>query len=91
MEARGEPGVYVSRRHVTQQANVSDPKEFLRIAQYLTERGFAVEGGDDYGFFVIILEASLRTPGTEVVRGPDFQARRYSRAISYGDAWVTVC
>jgi len=45
VKARGEPGVYVSRDHVTQQANVSDPKEFSRIAQYLAEREFVAEGG----------------------------------------------
>ncbi len=56
VEARGEPGVYVSRDRVMQQTNVSDPEEFLRIAEYLAERGFVAEGDEDYGFFVVTLE-----------------------------------
>ena len=56
VEARGEPGVYVSRDRVMQQTNVSDPEEFLRIAEHLAERGFVAEGDEDYGFFVVTLE-----------------------------------
>ncbi len=56
VEAGGEPGVYVSRDRVMQQTNISDPEEFLGIAEHLAERGFVTEGGDDYGFFVVTLE-----------------------------------
>ncbi len=56
VEAGGEPGVYVSRDRVMQQTNISDPEEFLGIAEHLAEHGFVTEGGDDYGFFVVTLE-----------------------------------
>ncbi len=56
VEARGEPGVYVSRDRIMQQTNILDLGEFLGIAEYLVERGFIAEGGDDYAFFVVTLE-----------------------------------
>ena len=56
VEARGEPGVYVSRDRIMQQTNICDPEEFLGIAEHLAGRGFIAEGGDDYGFFVVTLE-----------------------------------
>ena len=55
-EARGEPGEYVSRARVMEQTNISDPAEFLEIAEYLAGRGFITEGVNDYEFFVLTLE-----------------------------------
>ena len=55
-EARGEPGVYVSRARVMQQTNILDVEEFRRIAEYLAGRGFIAEGVNDHEFFVLTLE-----------------------------------
>ena len=66
VEARGEPGVYVSRDHVMRRANIPDLEEFLGIAEHLEGRGFVAEGGDDYGSFVVTLEGIAEgAPGTE--------------------------
>ena len=55
-DARGEPGVYVSRARVMEQTNIFDLAEFLEIAEYLAGRGFITEGANDYEFFVLTLE-----------------------------------
>jgi hypothetical protein len=54
-DARGEPGVYVSRARVMEQTGVSDLEEFERIAEGLAERGFIDEGVNRYEFFVVTL------------------------------------
>jgi hypothetical protein len=56
LDARNEPGVHVSRAQVMQEAGISDLGEFVRIAEYLAERGFIDEGVNDYEFFVVTLE-----------------------------------
>lgn len=56
VEAEGEPGVYVARASVMQQANISSLGEFLRIAEYLAGLGSIAEGVNDYEFFVLTLE-----------------------------------
>src|SRR5919112_186030 len=54
-DARGEPGVYVSRARVMEQTGVSDLEEFERIAEGLAERGFINEGVNRYEFFMVTL------------------------------------
>jgi hypothetical protein len=63
VEARDEPGTYVSRARVMQQTNISDVGEFRAIAEYLARRGFITEGVNDYEFFVLTLEGIAE--GTE--------------------------
>ena len=41
-DAAGNPGVYVSRARVMQQAEVLDLEEFLQIVEYLAGRGFMI-------------------------------------------------
>ena len=54
-EARGQPGVYVSRAQVMQMAEVSELEEFVRIAEYLAGRGFIAEGVNQYDLFCVTL------------------------------------
>ena len=54
-DARGEPGVYVSRAPVMEQTGISDLEEFERIAEDLAKRGFIDEGVNRYEFFVVTL------------------------------------
>jgi len=54
-DARGEPGVYVSRARVMEQTGVCDLEEFERIAEDLAERGFIDEGVNRYEFFMVTL------------------------------------
>ncbi len=55
-DARSQPGVYVSRAQVMQQAEVSELEEFVRIAEYLAERGFIAEGVNQYDLFTVTLK-----------------------------------
>ena len=55
-DARGQPGVYVSRTQVMQQAEVSELEEFVRIAEYLAGRGFIAEGVNQYDLFTVTLK-----------------------------------
>jgi hypothetical protein len=55
-EARGQPGVYVSRAQVMQQVEVSKLEEFVRIAEYLAGRGFIAEGVNRYDLFTVTLK-----------------------------------
>ena len=54
-EARGQPGVYVSRAQVMQQAEISELEEFVRIAEYLARRGFIAEGVNHFDLFCVTL------------------------------------
>ena len=54
-DARGQPGVHVSRARVMQQAGVFELEEFLRIAEYLAGRGFIDEGVNQYDLFCVTL------------------------------------
>ena len=54
-DAGGNPGVYVSRARVMQQAEVPDLEEFLQIAEYLAGRGFIAEGVNHYDLFTVTL------------------------------------
>lgn len=56
LDAGSEPGTHVSRARVMQEAGISDPGEFVRIARYLAERRLIDEGVNDYEFFVVTLE-----------------------------------
>ena len=53
--ARGQPGVHVSRAQVMQRAGVFELEEFLRIAEYLAGRGFIDEGVNQYDLFCVTL------------------------------------
>jgi hypothetical protein len=54
-DARGQPGVYVSRAQVMQQAGVFELEEFLGIAEYLDGRGLIDEGVNQYDLFCVTL------------------------------------
>ena len=54
-ETRGQPGGYVSRAQVMQQAEVSELEEFVRIAEYLARRGFIAEGVNHFDLFCVTL------------------------------------
>ncbi len=54
--ARGQPGVHVSRAQVMQQAEVSELEEFVRIAEYLARQGFIAEGVNHYDLFTVTLK-----------------------------------
>jgi hypothetical protein len=54
-DAGGELGVHVSRARVMQQTGISDLEEFVRLAQYLAERGYIAEGVNRYELFVLTL------------------------------------
>jgi hypothetical protein len=54
-DARGQPGVYVSRAQVMEQGEVSELEEFVRIAEYLAGRGFIAEGVNQYDLFTVTL------------------------------------
>lgn len=54
-EAGGELGVHVSRAWVMRQSGISDLEEFVRIAEYLDERGYIAEGVNRYELFVVTL------------------------------------
>ena len=55
-EARGEPGVYVSRARVMEQTNITDLGRFSRIARYLAGQELIAEGVNDYEFFELTLK-----------------------------------
>ena len=55
-EARGEPGVYVSRARVMEQTNITDLGRFYRIARYLAGQELIAEGVNDYEFFELTLK-----------------------------------
>ena len=55
-DARGQPGVHVSRAQLMQQAEVSEVEEFVRIAEYLASRGFIAEGVNQYDLFTVTLK-----------------------------------
>lgn len=54
-DARGDPGVHVSRARIMEQAGITDLEEFVGVAEYLAERGFIAEGVNRYEFFVVTL------------------------------------
>jgi hypothetical protein len=54
-DAGGDPGVYVSRARVMEQTGITDLEEFVRMAEYLAERGFIAEGVNRYELFVVTL------------------------------------
>lgn len=54
-DARGEPGVHVSRARVMEQADISELQEFWRIAEYLAGQGFIAQGVNDYDLFTVTL------------------------------------
>ena len=54
-DAGVDPGVYVSRARVMEQTGITDLEEFVRMAQYLAERGFIAEGVNRYELFVVTL------------------------------------
>ena len=56
VEAFGRPGVYVTRERVMGRAAMVDPSLFLRIAEYLEERGWIDEADADYGMFTVTVE-----------------------------------
>jgi len=51
----GDPGMHVSRAQLMEQAGIADLEEFVRVAEYLAERGFIAEGVNRYEFFVVTL------------------------------------
>ena len=69
-DARGEPGVYVSRARVMEQTGVSDLEEFERIAEDLAERGIIDERINRYEFFMVTLRgiAASAAEATEAPR-----------------------
>ena len=75
-DARGEPGVYVSRARVMEQSGVSDLEEFEQIAQDLAERGFIDKGITRYEFFVVTLKGigAGATEAAEAVEPPSEEA-----------------
>ena len=56
VEAYGRAGIYVIMDQVMSRANLSDPKEFRTIAQYLEKKGWIAEADPDYGVFVLTPE-----------------------------------
>jgi hypothetical protein len=54
-DAGGELGVHVSRARVMRQSGISNLEEFVRIAEYLDERGYIAEGVNQYELFVVTL------------------------------------
>ena len=54
-DAGGDLGVYVSRARVMEQTGITDLEEFVRVAEYLAERGFIAEGVNRYELFVVTL------------------------------------
>ena len=54
-DAGGELGVHVSRARVMRQSGISNLEEFVRIAEYLDERGYIAEGINQYELFVVTL------------------------------------
>jgi hypothetical protein len=54
-DAGGDPGVYVSRARIMEQTGITDLEEFVRVAEYLAERGFIAEGVNRYELFVVTL------------------------------------
>ena len=54
-DAGGQLGVYVSRARVMHQTGITDLEEFVRIAEYLAERGYIAEGVNRYELFVVTL------------------------------------
>jgi hypothetical protein len=54
-DARGDPGVYVSRARVMEQTAITDLEEFVGVAEYLADRGFIDEGVNRYELFVVTL------------------------------------
>jgi hypothetical protein len=54
-DAEGDPGVYVSRARIMEQTGITDVEEFVRVADYLAERGFIAEGVNHYELFVVTL------------------------------------
>jgi acetyl-CoA carboxylase beta subunit len=55
-DAGGDLGVYVSRARVMEQTGITDLEEFVRVAEYLAERGFIAEGVNRYELFVVTLK-----------------------------------
>jgi hypothetical protein len=53
--ARGQPGVHVSRAQLMQQAGVFELEEFMRIAEHLAGRGFIDDGVNHYDLFCVTL------------------------------------
>ena len=56
IEAYGRAGVYVIMGQVMSRANLSDPKEFRTVAQYLEGKGWIAEADSNYGIFVLTPE-----------------------------------
>jgi hypothetical protein len=56
VEAFGRPGVYVTGERVMGRAAMVDLSLFLRIAEYLEERGWIDEADADYGTFTVTVE-----------------------------------
>ena len=55
-DAEGDPGVHVSRARVMEQTDITDLEEFVRVAEYLADRGFIAEGVNRYELFVVTLK-----------------------------------
>ena len=53
--AGGASGVHVSRARLMEQTAIADLEEFVRVAEYLAERGLIAEGVNRYEFFVVTL------------------------------------
>ena len=54
-DAGGDPGVHVSRARVMEQIGITDLEVFVRVAEYLAERGFIAEGVNRYELFIVTL------------------------------------
>ena len=54
-DAGGDSGVHVSRARLMEQTAIADLEEFVRVAEYLAERGLIAEGVNRYEFFVVTL------------------------------------
>src|ERR671916_3170993 len=83
-DARGEPGVYVSRARAMEQTGISDLEEFERIAEDLAERGFIDEGVNRYEFFMVTLRGigAGATEATEAPREATPESREAPETVS---------
>ena len=54
-DAGGDPGVHASRARVMEQTGITDLEVFVRVAEYLAERGFIAEGVNRYELFIVTL------------------------------------
>ncbi len=64
-DAGGDPGVHVSRARIMKQTGITDLEEFVRVAEYLAERGYIAEGVNRYDLFVVTLRGISVGAGDE--------------------------